>query len=60
MVPRGPRRRAAGRHRDDRTIVLVAADGKTAGIIAVADAVRQSGREAIGLLRRAGVRTPPC
>jgi Cd2+/Zn2+-exporting ATPase len=40
---------------DDRTIVLVAADGKTAGIIAVADAVRQSGREAIGLLRRAGV-----
>jgi Cd2+/Zn2+-exporting ATPase len=40
---------------DDRTIVLVAAGGKTAGIIAVADAMRQSGREAIGLLRRAGV-----
>jgi Zn2+/Cd2+-exporting ATPase len=38
-----------------RTIVLVAAGGKPAGVIAVADAMRQSGREAIGLLRRAGV-----
>jgi Cd2+/Zn2+-exporting ATPase len=40
---------------DDRTLVLVAADGKPAGIIGMADAVRQSGREAIGLLRRAGI-----
>jgi Cd2+/Zn2+-exporting ATPase len=39
----------------DRTIVLVAASGTPAGVIAVADAVRQSGREAIGLLRRAGI-----
>jgi Cd2+/Zn2+-exporting ATPase len=39
----------------DRTVVLVAADGTAAGVIAVADAVRQSGREAIGLLRRAGI-----
>jgi len=39
----------------DRTIVLVAVDGRTAGVIAVADAVRQTGREAIDLLRRAGV-----
>ena len=36
-------------------MVLVAADGRTAGVIAVADAVRQTGREAIDLLRRAGV-----
>ena len=41
--------------RDDRTIVLVAAGGRPAGVIAIADAVRRSGREAIGLLRRAGV-----
>jgi Cd2+/Zn2+-exporting ATPase len=40
---------------DDRTIVLVASGNEPAGIIAVADAVRQSGREAIGLLRRAGI-----
>ena len=44
-----------GMQADDRTIVLLAAGGAPAGIIAVADAVRQSGREAIGLLRRAGI-----
>jgi Cu+-exporting ATPase len=31
------------------------AGGTPAGVISVADAVRQSGREAIGLLRRAGI-----
>jgi Cd2+/Zn2+-exporting ATPase len=40
---------------DDRTLVLVAADGRPAGAISVADVPRQSGREAIGLLRRAGI-----
>ena len=40
----------------DRTIVLVAAAGRAAGIIAVADTVRQTGREAIELLRRNGIR----
>jgi Cd2+/Zn2+-exporting ATPase len=40
---------------DDRTIVLLAVAGRPAGIVAVADAVRQSGREAIRLLRRAGI-----
>jgi Cd2+/Zn2+-exporting ATPase len=40
---------------DDRTMVIVAAGGRPAGVIAVADALRQSGREAIGLLRRAGI-----
>jgi Cd2+/Zn2+-exporting ATPase len=40
---------------DDRTMVVVAAGGEPAGIVAVADAVRVSGREAVGLLRRAGV-----
>jgi Cd2+/Zn2+-exporting ATPase len=39
----------------DRTIVIVAAGGRPAGVIAVSDALRQSGREAIGLLRRAGI-----
>jgi Cd2+/Zn2+-exporting ATPase len=39
----------------DRTVVFVAAGGAPAGIIAVADALRQSGREAIDLLRRAGI-----
>jgi Zn2+/Cd2+-exporting ATPase len=48
-------RAARGLAGDDRTIVLVAAGGKPAGILAVADAVRQSGREAIRLLRRAGI-----
>jgi Cd2+/Zn2+-exporting ATPase len=45
----------AGVNAHDHTIVLVAAGGEPAGVIAVADAVRQSGREAIDLLRRAGV-----
>jgi Cd2+/Zn2+-exporting ATPase len=45
----------SGLEADDRTIVLLAADGRPAGIIAVADAIRQSGREAIALLRRTGV-----
>jgi len=39
----------------DRTIVLVAAGGRPCGVIAAADAVRQTGREAVGLLRRAGI-----
>jgi Cd2+/Zn2+-exporting ATPase len=44
--------RAAG---DDHTTVLVGADGAVAGVILVADARRQAGREAIDLLRRNGV-----
>ena len=39
----------------DHTAVFVGAGGKAAGVILVSDAVRQAGREAIGLLRRAGV-----
>ena len=46
---------AEGMAGDGRTVVLVAADGRAAGIIAVADAVRQTGREAIELLRHAGI-----
>ena len=37
------------------TTVLVGVEGKVAGVIAVADTVRQAGREAIDLLQRAGV-----
>ncbi len=44
--------RIVGAH---RTTVRVAADGEAAGVNAVADAVRQTGREAIDLLRRAGI-----
>ena len=40
---------------DDRTMVMVAVGGEPAGSIAVTDAVRQSGREAIALLRGAGI-----
>ncbi len=46
---------AEGMAGNGRTVVLVAAGGKTAGIIAVDDAMRQTAREAIGLLRRAGI-----
>ena len=46
---------ASGMAGADRTIVLLAAGGRSAGVIAVADTARQTGREAIGLLRRAGV-----
>jgi Cd2+/Zn2+-exporting ATPase len=46
---------ATGMAGADRTIVLLAAGGRPVGVIAVADAARQTGREAIGLLRRAGV-----
>ena len=44
--------RAAG---EDHTTVFVGADGSVAGVIAVADAMRQAGREAIELLRHTGV-----
>ena len=37
------------------TTVLVGVEGTVAGVIAVADTVRQAGREAIELLQRAGV-----
>src|SRR4029077_18528251 len=38
-----------------RTAVLVASDGQTVGIIAVADRPRESGKDAIDLLRAQGV-----
>jgi Cd2+/Zn2+-exporting ATPase len=40
----------------DRTIVVVASDGRAVGVIAVADAVRESGRAAVALLRQNGIR----
>jgi Cd2+/Zn2+-exporting ATPase len=39
-----------------RTVVLVASAGRPAGIIAVADAARDTGRAAVDLLRRGGIR----
>jgi Cd2+/Zn2+-exporting ATPase len=40
---------------DGRTAVLVAKDGETVGIIAVADRPREAGRDAVEMLRRQGV-----
>ena len=37
------------------TSILVASEGRTIGLIAVADAVREMGRESISLLRRQGI-----
>ena len=45
----------AGVVADNRTLVLVAAGDALAGVVAVADAARQSGRDAIGALRAAGI-----
>jgi Cu+-exporting ATPase len=42
--------------RDGKTVMLVAVDNKAAGIIAVADPVKASTREAIAQLHRSGVR----
>jgi Cu+-exporting ATPase len=39
-----------------QTIVFVAADGKLAGTIAIADPIKQSSAEALGALRREGLR----
>ena len=42
--------------RDGATVVFVAVEGRLAGLLAVADPIKQSTREAIELLRRDGIR----
>jgi P-type Cu+ transporter len=49
-------RRAEERRREGQTVMLVAVDGKAAGLIGVADPVRTGAAEAIELLRKEGVR----
>jgi Cu+-exporting ATPase len=42
--------------RQGQTIVLAAVDGKAAGVIAVADPIKSSAREAVSCLKRSGLR----
>ncbi|MBZ5491642.1 MAG: heavy metal translocating P-type ATPase [Acidobacteriia bacterium] len=42
--------------RQGQTIVLAAVDGKVAGVIAVADPIKSSAREAVAALKRSGLR----
>ena len=42
--------------RQGQTIVLAAVDGKAAGVIAVADPIKRSAREAVATLKRSGLR----
>jgi Cu+-exporting ATPase len=52
-----PLEEAADRYRrEDAGVMLVAVDGRLAGLIAVADPVRGNAREAIAALRRQGLR----
>ena len=44
------------RRRNGQTVLFVAVDGKAAGSIAIADPIKASAREAIGAVRRAGLR----
>jgi Cu+-exporting ATPase len=48
--------RAAGLRRDGRTVVFVTADGQPAGLVAVADPIKESAREAIRWLHHDGLR----
>src|SRR5579859_420017 len=42
--------------RQGQTVMLVAVDGKPAGLIAVADPIKPSARDAVALLKRSGLR----
>ncbi len=56
IAPDGLAARAHELAGQGRTIVLVAVDGKPAGVIAIADAPRETAAEAISALRELGVR----
>jgi Cu+-exporting ATPase len=47
---------AETRRRQGETVMLVAVDGRAAGLIAVADPIKASARDAIAALRRDGIR----
>ena len=48
-------RRAEPHYRDGQTVVLVAVEGRPAGLLAVADPIKSSAREAVQALRNEGV-----
>ena len=50
-----PGERMAALSGEGRTVVVTAIDGRVAGLIAIADAVRESARDAVAELRRLGV-----
>jgi Cu+-exporting ATPase len=47
---------AEERRRDGQTVMLAALDGRAAGLVAVADPIKQSARDAIAALHREGLR----
>ena len=49
--------RAAQLFADGKTAMFVAVDGRAAGVVAVADAVRESAKRAVGLLHALGIET---
>ncbi|WP_049626882.1 heavy metal translocating P-type ATPase [Meiothermus ruber] len=49
--------RAAQLSADGKTAMFVAVDGRAAGVVAVADAVRESAKRAVGLLHALGIET---
>lgn len=55
-LPQGAAAEAARLEGMGRTVSLVAVNGRFAGILGLADTIRASSREAIGGLRRAGIR----
>jgi Cu+-exporting ATPase len=52
----GLRAAADGMRKDGATVIFVAIDGKAAGIIAIADPIKATTREAIAALKDAGIR----
>jgi Cu2+-exporting ATPase len=55
VAPRGLEARRAALAAEGKTVVYVAADGRAVGLLAIADAVRPSSRQAVTTLREAGV-----
>ena len=53
----GLEERVSGLAADAKTAMYVAVDGQAAGVVAVADTIRQSARQAVRLLHEAGVQT---
>jgi len=53
----GMEERMHGLEHEGKTVVIVAADGKAAGLIAIADTMKEHSREAIAKLQRMGYQT---
>ena len=53
----GLEERVSGLAADAKTAMYVAVDGQAAGVVAVADTIRQSASQAVRLLHQAGVQT---